>query len=78
MIKVKYFYKENHVVKRVFINYNLFLKMIGYNNKVDNKGQNYNCGHTYQLLYFQNLLLNNKEPNIFKCNFYLCGEQIPI
>ena len=53
-IIIKYYYKENHVIKRVVINYKAFLKMIDYYNKVDNKGNNYNKGYTYQLLYFQN------------------------
>lgn len=77
-IIIKYYFKKNHKVLKCCVKYLEFLKVVDYYNKVDNKGQNYNSGHTYQLLYFQNLLLNNKELNIFKCNFYLNDEIIPI
>ncbi len=78
MITIKYYFKKNNKVLKCCVKYSEFLNVIGYNNKLDNKGQNYNCGHTYQLYYFKNFLLNNKDLNIFKCNFYLNSELIPI
>ena len=77
-IIIKYYFKKNHEIQKCCVKYLEFLKVIDYYNKVDNKGNNYNCGYTYQLLYFQNYLLNTKELNIGKCNFYLNDEIIPI
>tara|TARA_Y100001963_G_scaffold156726_1_gene251044 strand:+ start:907 stop:1179 length:273 start_codon:yes stop_codon:yes gene_type:complete len=77
-IKIIYYFKKNHKVIKVDKSYWEFLKIIGFYNMEDNKGNNYNYGYSYQLLYFQNLLLNNEDLKVFKCNFYLNDEIIPL
>lgn len=77
-IRVIYYFKKNNEIIKVNKSYWEFLKIIGYYNMEDNKGNNYNFAYTYQLLYFQNLLLNDKDLNVIKCNFYLNDEKIPI
>ena len=77
-IRIIYYFKKNHEVIKVNKSYWEFLKIIGFYNMEDKKGNNYNYGHTYQLLYFQNLLLNDQDLKVFKCNFYLNDEIIPL
>ena len=77
-IRIIYYFKKNHQVIKVDKLYWEFLKIIDFYNKEDKKGNNYNFAYTYQLLYFQNLLLNDKDLKVFKCNFYLNNEIIPL
>ena len=75
-IKFKYYFKSNHVVKKVVIKYYDLLDLLELRNKKDNKDNYYINGYTYQLQQVQNTLLNNKELNIFKCNIYIDGQII--
>ena len=75
-IKFKYYFKSNHVVKKVVIKYYDLLNLLELKNKKDNKNNYYINGYTYQLQQIQNTLLNNKELNIFKCNIYIDGQII--
>ena len=75
-IKFKYYFKDNHVVKKVIIKYSDLLNLLELKNKKDNKNNYYINGYTYQLQQIQNTLLNNKELNIFKCNIYIDGQII--
>lgn len=74
----KYYFKENHKVKKVSINYYDLLTIINLKNKKDYKDQYYINGHTYQLQEIQQKLLNTKELNIFKCNIFINDELLPI
>ena len=67
----KYYFKENHIVKKNVIKYYDLLNLLELRNKKDNKDNYYINGYTYQLQQIQNTLLNNKELNIFKCNIYI-------
>ena len=70
-IVFKYYFKCNHVVKKVVIKYYDLLELLELKNKKDNKDNYYINGYSYQLQQIQNTLLNNKSLNIFKCNIYL-------
>ena len=75
-IKFKYYFKSNHVVKKVVIKYYDLLNLLELRNKKDNKNNYYINGYSYQLQQIQNTLLNNKDLNIFKCNIFVDGEII--
>ena len=75
-IKFKYYFKENHIVKKVIIKYYDLLELLELKNKKDNKNNYYINGYTYQLQTIQQTLLNNKELNIFKCNVFINDEII--
>ena len=47
------------------------LELLEMTNKKDKKGQLYSKGHTYQLQWMQDFLLNNKDLQICKCNIYI-------
>ena len=70
-IVFKYYFKDNHIVKKNVIKYYDLLNLLELNNKKDNKDNYYINGYTYQLIQLQNTLLNNKDLNIFKCNIYI-------
>ena len=67
----KYYFKQNHVVKKVVLKYYDLLNMLELRNKKDKKDNYYICGHTYQLQQMQQTLLNTKDLNIFKCNVFI-------
>ena len=75
-IKFQYYFKENHIVKKVIIKYYDLLDLLELRNKKDNKNNYYINGYSYQLQQIQSTLLNNKELNIFKCNIYINDEII--
>ena len=70
-IKFKYYFKSNHVVKKNVIKYYDLLNLLELKNKKDNKDNYYINGYSYQLQYIQELLLNTKDLNIFKCNVFI-------
>ena len=70
-IKFKYYFRSNHVVKKVVIKYYDLLNLLELKNKKDNKNNYYINGYTYQLQQIQQTLLNNKDLNIFKCNVFI-------
>ena len=71
MINIKYYYKKNHRVYKNIITYHKMLELLEMTNKKDKKGQLYSKGHTYQLQWMQDFLLNNKDLKICKCNIYI-------
>ena len=75
-IKFKYYFKENHVVKKVIIKYYDLLELLELRNKKDNKDNYYINGYSYQLQQIQQTLLNNEDLNIFKCNVFVNDEII--
>ena len=70
-IKFKYYFKKNHVVKKVVIKYYDLLNLLELKNKKDNKDNYFINGYSYQLQQIQQTLLNNKDLNIFKCNVFV-------
>jgi len=71
MINIKYtFIKNNKEIKNI-ITYHKMLELLEMTNKKDKKGQLYSKGHTYQLQWMQNFLLNCKDLQICKCNIYI-------
>ena len=70
-IKFKYYFKKNHVVKKVVIKYYDLLELLELRTKKDNKNNYFINGYTYQLQQIQQTLLNNKDLNIFKCNVFI-------
>ena len=75
-IVFKYYFKKNHIVKKNVIKYYDLLELLELKNKKDNKGNYFINGNSYQLQQIQNILLNNKELNIFKCNVFINDEII--
>ena len=75
-IVFKYYFKKNHVVKKNVIKYYDLLELLDLKNKKDNKGIYFINGYSYQLQQIQNILLNTKELNIFKCNVFVNDEII--
>ena len=75
-IVFKYYFKKNHVVKKNVIKYYDLLELLELKNKKDNKGIYFINGNTYQLQQIQEILLNTKELNIFKCNVFINDEII--
>ena len=75
-IVFKYYFKKNHVVKKNVIKYYDLLELLDLKNKKYNKGIYFINGNTYQLQQIQEILLNTKELNIFKCNVFINDEII--
>ena len=75
-IKFKYYFKLNHEVKKVVIKYYDLLNLLELRNKKDNKDNYFINGYSYQLHQIKNILLNNKDLNIFKCNVLVNDEII--
>ena len=71
MINIIYYFKKNHKVYKKIITYHKMLELLEMTNKKDNKGQLYSNGHTYQLQWLKNFLLNCKDLQVCKCNIYL-------
>ena len=77
MINIIYYFKKNHqVYKSPVIPYYKMLELLEMTNEIDNKGQSYSNGHTYQLQWMQNFLLNNKDLQICRCNIYIDDQKI--
>ena len=76
IIKFKYYFKLNHEVKKVVIKYYDLLNLLELRNKKDNKDNYFINGYSYQLHQIKNILLNNKDLNIFKCNVLVNDEII--
>ena len=72
----KYYFKENHVVKKCCVRYQELIKVLELHNKKDKKGNLYNRAYTYQLQWMQDFLLKNKDLNVFKCNVYIDNQII--
>ena len=72
----KYYFKENHVVKKCCVKYQELIQVLELHNKKDKKGNYYNKAYTYQLQWMQDFLLKNKDLNIFKCNVYIDNQII--
>ena len=70
-IRFVYYFKKNHKIYKNKLTYLELLKLLEMDNKTDKKGQLYIKGHTYQLQWMQEFLLNNKELGIGKCNVYI-------
>ena len=75
-IVFKYYFKKNHIVKKNVIKYYDLLELLDLKNKKDNKNNYFINGNTYQLQQIQQVLLNTKELNIFKCNVFVNDEII--
>ena len=75
-IKFAYLFKKDNKVYKNKLTYSELLKLLEMENKTDKKGQLYIKGHTYQLQWMQEFLLNNKELQIFKCHVYLDDQVI--
>ena len=72
----KWYYKENHQVKKAAIKYYDLLNMLELKNKKDKKDNFFINGYTYQLQQIQQTLLNTEDLNIFKCNVFIDDEII--
>ena len=71
MINIIYYFKKNHQVYKKIITYHGMLELLEMTNEIDKKGQFYSKGHTYQLQWIQDFLLNCKDLQVCKCNIYL-------
>lgn len=72
----KYYFKENHQVLKCCVKYLELISVLGFANKKNKFGIPYKEGITPQLQEIQQLLLNTKELNIFKCNVYIDNQII--
>jgi hypothetical protein len=72
----KYYFKKNHQVYKNELTYLQLLDMLELSNDTDKKGQPYKKGHTYQLQWMQQFLLNNKDLQICKCNVFVDNQII--
>ena len=63
--------KKDHSIihKSIKVDYLKMINILGYNNKCDDIGINYNKGNTRQIQFIQQLLLKCDE--IIKCNVYI-------
>ena len=76
MTELIYYFKKNHKVYKNKIPYLKMVQMLEMDKLKDKKGQSYTKGHTYQLQWMQDFMLNNKDLGVFKCNVFVDGQLI--
>tara|TARA_R100000458_G_C8150893_1_gene158574 strand:+ start:411 stop:644 length:234 start_codon:yes stop_codon:yes gene_type:complete len=76
MAELIYYFKKNHKVYKNKISYLKMIQMLEMDKLKDKKGQSYTKGHTYQLQWMQDFMLNNKDLGVFKCNVFVDGQLI--